>query len=562
MGGTARGHRLRTFHALAGNRALVRILAAYTLFTLIEYSVWLAVLVYAYSHGGATVAGLVAIAQLIPAAVVAPFMAAIADRRSPVYLLAGGYLAQAVLMAGAAVAAVAGPPVVVYAVAVIAGVAVTGTRPAQATLIPSVATTPDQLTAANVLVGWVEAAGFAAAGLLAGALIALGGVATVFAVCAGLGLGAAMLVARLRAVTFAPPSERTTTALAVLAESLRLTASRPRLRLMLGLLTAQAAVAGALDLLIVILAVSVLGLSHAWVGYLNFVYGVGAVLAATLSVVLIGRRLGVPILSAALLLSIAIAALAFDVGLAVTVALLVVAGASHTLLDVSNRILLQRSVPPQLIGQVFGILEGLQEAGWALGALLVPLLVYLGGSRLALLGVAAVLPLAAALGGRGLFNLDAEAPVPVVEIALLRSLPLFAELPGPAIEALAASLTPAELPASTVLIRQGDPGDAYYAVAAGELDVQQDGRFLRRCGRGEGIGEIALLHSIPRTATVIAHSAATVYRLDREPFLTAVLGHARTHREAHRIASARLAADGASDSPQGPSPPRPGPPIS
>ena len=536
MGGTARGHRLRTFHSLAGNRALVRILAAYTLFTLIEYSVWLGVLVYAYSHGGATVAGLVAIAQLIPAAAAAPFMAAIADRRSPVLLLAGGYLAQAVLMTGAALAAVAGPPVVVYAVAVMAGVAVTGTRPAQATLIPSVAVTPDQLTAANVLVGWVEAAGFAAAGLLAGALIALGGVATVFAVCAGLGLGAAMLVARLRAVTFAPPSERTTTALAGLAESLRLTASRPRLRLMLGLLTAQAAVAGALDLLIVILAVSVLGLSHAWVGYLNFVYGVGAVLAATLSVVLIGRRLGVPILAAALLLSIAIAALAFDVGLAVTLALLVVAGASHTLLDVSNRILLQRSVPAQLIGQVFGILEGLQEAGWALGALLVPLLVYLGGSRLALLGVAAVLPLAAALGGRGLFNLDAEAPVPVVEIALLRSLPLFAELPGPAIEALAASLTPAELPAGTVLIRQGDPGDAYYAIAAGELDVQQDGRFLRRCGRGEGIGEIALLHSIPRTATVIAHSAATLYRLNREPFLTAVLGHARTHREAHRIA--------------------------
>ena len=550
MGGTARGHRLRTFHALAGNRALVRILAAYTLFTLIEYSVWLGVLVYAYSHGGATVAGLVAIAQLIPAAVAAPFMAAIADRRSPVLLLAGGYLAQAVLMTGAALAAAAaGPPVVVYAVAVMAGVAVTGTRPAQATLIPSVAATPDQLTAANVLVGWVEAAGFAAAGLLAGALIALGGVAAVFAVCAGLGLGAAMLVARLRAVTFAPPSERTTTALAGLAESLRLTASRPRLRLMLGLLTAQAAVAGALDLLIVILAVSVLGLSHAWVGYLNFVYGVGAVLAATLSVLLIGRRLGVPILAAALLLSIAIAALAFDVGLAVTMALLVVAGASHTLLDVSNRILLQRSVPAQLIGQVFGILEGLQEAGWALGALLVPLLVYLGGSRLALLGVAAVLPLAAALGGRGLFNLDAEAPVPVVEIALLRSLPLFAELPGPAIEALAASLTPAELPAGTVLIRQGDPGDAYYAIAAGELDVQQDGRFLRRCGRGEGIGEIALLHSIPRTATVIVHSAATVYRLNREPFLTSVLGHALTHREAHRIASARLAAGVAPDSP-------------
>jgi metal-dependent hydrolase (beta-lactamase superfamily II) len=42
--------------------------------------------------------------------------------------------------------------------------------------------------------------------------------------------------------------------------------------------------------------------------------------------------------------------------------------------------------------------------------------------------------------------------------------------------------------AGTVLIQQGDQGDAYYAIAAGELDVRQDGHFLRRCGRGEGVG--------------------------------------------------------------------------
>jgi hypothetical protein len=184
-------------------------------------------------------------------------------------------------------------------------------------------------------------------------------------------------------------------------------------------------------------------------------------------------------------------------------------------------------------------------AGLALGALLVPLLVYLGGSRLALLGVAAVLPVAAAIGGRGLATLDAEAPVPVVEIALLRSLPLFAELPAPAIEGLAAALQPVEVPAGAVLIRQGEPGEAYYAIAAGELDVCQDGQLLRRCGRGDGVGEIALLRDVPRTATVTAHTPATVYQLNREPFLTAVLGHAPTHRQAGRIADARLAGGGA-----------------
>jgi hypothetical protein len=206
---------------------------------------------------------------------------------------------------------------------------------------------------------------------------------------------------------------------------------------------------------------------------------------------------------------------------------------------------LQRSVPAQSLGQVFGLLEGLTMAGLAIGAVLVPVLVHLGGSRLALLGVAAVLPLAAAAGGRALFGLDTQAPVPVVQIALLRSIPLFAELPAPAVEGLAAALTPAEVPAGTVLIRQGDEGDAYYAIGAGQLDVFQDGRFVRRCGRGEGVGEIALLQAIPRTATVTAHTDATVYRLAREPFLTAVLGHAATQRQALDVTEARLAADAA-----------------
>ena len=541
MGSDSGARRLRAFRSVTGNRALLRVVAGYALFTLTEYSVWIAMLVFAYGRGGATVAGLVALAQLVPAAVLAPVVAAAADRRSPVVLLAGGYLVQAAGMAATAVAVIASAPIAAYAAAMVASAAVTTTRPAQAALIPSVSVTPDQLTAANVVVGWLEAAGITTAGLLVGALISVGGVGSVFAVCAALGVVAALLVARLRVPAPVSPPEGAQGTQPGLGECLELTVRRPRLRLMLALLTAEAAVVGALDLLFVILAVSVLGRSQAWAGYLNGVYGVGAVLAATVSALLVGRRLGVPILGAALLLSGALTALAFGVGVVGTVALLTVAGAGRALLDVASRTLLQRSVPPQLLGRVFGVLEGLTMVGLALGTLLVPLLVYLGGNRLALLGVAAVLPLAAAAGGRALFGLDTDAPVPVVQIALLRSLPLFAELPAPAIEGLAAALTPLEVPAGAMLIRQGDPGDAYYAIAAGQLDALQDGFFLQRCGRGEGVGEIALLHAIPRTATVTAHTAATVYELNREPFLTAVLGHSATRVQASRIASARLA---------------------
>jgi hypothetical protein len=559
---------MRAFRSLAGNRALARVLGGYALFILTECAVWIAMLVFAYGRGGATTAGLVALVQLVPAAVLAPIGAAISERQSPVVLLVRGYMVQAAGMAATAAAIFAGVPVAAYAFAAVTSVALTTTRPAQAALIPSVAATPDQLTAANVVVSWLEAAGLMVSGLLVGVLISVAGVGSVFAVCAGLGVVATLLVAGFQVPALASPQEASPSAAAGLGEGLRLAFRRPRLRLMLALLTAEAVVAGALDLLFVILAIGVLGRSQAWAGYLNSTYGVGAVLAATVSAMLIGRRLGAPILGAALLLSGVLAALGFGLGLAGTLALLVVAGAASTLLDVALRMLLQRSVPPQLMVRVFGVLEGLTMAGYAVGAILVPLLVHLGGNRLALLGAATVLPLAAAVGGWALFALDAEVPVPVVEIALLRSLPLFAELPAPAIEGVAAALIPVHLPPDTVLIRQGDPGDAYYAIAAGELDTIRDGHFVGRFGRGEGVGEIALLRAIPRTATVIAHTAATVYQLNRELFLSTVFGHIATHRLAEHITDTRLAtrtapgngdSSGASAAEPGQSAPSPGP---
>ena len=63
------------------------------------------------------------------------------------------------------------------------------------------------------------------------------------------------------------------------------------------------------------------------------------------------------------------------------------------------------------------------------------------------------------------------------------SLPLFAELPAPAIEGLAAALTLADVPAGTVLIRQDDPGDAYYAIGAGSLMPSRTGAS---CGGADG----------------------------------------------------------------------------
>jgi hypothetical protein len=102
------------------------------------------------------------------------------------------------------------------------------------------------------------------------------------------------------------------------------------------------------------------------------------------------------------------------------------------------------------------------------------------------------------------------------KLALLRSLRLFAELPAPAIEDLAAALTPVEVSAGTVLIRQGEHGDAYYAIASGELDVRQDDHFCASAGATTA-QERSPCCAVLWADTVTAHTPATVYRLNRNP---------------------------------------------
>jgi MFS family permease len=534
---------LRVFGTVFGNPDLRRVEIAFAGFNAAEYGVWVAMLVYAYEQGGAVSAGVVAVVQLVPAALFAPVAATLADRLPPGRVLAWGYAAQAVPMgATAVVIASGGPPAAAYALAAVAATAVTITRPAQAVLVPSLVRSPEELTAANVVSGWVESAGILAGPALAGVALSVSDAGAAFAMFAVFAAGATLLVAPLGRRPRLLPEQASNPVGRALA-GFRVLAREPAPRVLVLILGAQFVVIGALDVLAVVLAVDVLGLGEPGAGWLVTAFGAGGLIGAAVTVLLVGRQRLAPALVAGGLVwggSFVLIGLAPAAGVALS--LLVVAGVARSLLDVSGRTLLQRTAREAVLSRVFGVLEGLSMAALALGSIAASGLVEGLGEEGAVVGAGLFLPALLLLLGRRLWAIDRAATVPVVEIALLRSIPLFAPLPPPELEAVARSLVELEVVPGAMVVREGEVGDRWYAVADGRLEVERGGAVLATLERGDGFGEIALLRDVPRTATVTARSRCRLYSLEKEPFVEAVTGHPHALRIAVELIEARTPA--------------------
>lgn len=534
----------RAFKDVFANPSLRRIQLAWAASILGTWAYGIAVVVYAYEQGGATAVGVVGLVRWLAAAAVSPFAALLGDRYDKRLVMVGSDLARVALIAAAAVAAYTdAPPVVVYVLAALVGVAATAFRPAEAALIPTLARTPEELTAANVAASTIESVGIFGGPALGGILLAATGPGTVFAVTAGLLLWSAFLLVGVRPVAAGADAEEVEPGSVVdeLLAGFRTIARERRLRLLIGLFAAQTFVDGMLNVLIVVVALKLLDTGQAGVGFLNSAVGIGGLLGALAAAALVGRRrLAADFGLGIFIWGVPIALVAVWPNQVFALVLLGLVGVGNTLVDVSGMTLLQRSAPDDVLARVFGVLESLLLLTIGLGALVAPLLLNWLGTRGALIVAGSLLPLLVVPAWPRLTAIDRAARIPEHQLAVLRGSPIFAPLPESTLEQLADNLLEVRVPAGDEVVRQGETGDRFYLVGEGALDVYVDGDKKQTLGPGDSFGEIALLRDVPRTATVRAQSDAVLYSLERSAFIPAVTGFGPSLSAAEAVIGMRL----------------------
>ena len=552
-----------------------------------DWAYGVAISVYAYLEGGATTVGVLGVVRFLSAAIAAPFTSTLADRGERKRIMVQADLIRFALVALATLlVAVDGPPLGVYAIALLATLTSTAFRPAQAAIIPGLARHPDELTAANVASSTIESLASFLGPAVAGVLLAVAGLEVVFAFNALTFLWSAAVLAKLEVPAgeddtgssaggaagapapatptpalvgvpaAAPDAERdpvldveaVPTALAddiepPVAESFLSEASQgfrtilasPDLRVVVGVYSAQTVVAGASLVFTVAIALDLLGLDESSVGVLDAMLGVGGMVGAFVALLLAQRGslardfgLGVVAWAAPLLLVAAVPQL-----WAALVAMVVI-GLANAVVDVNAFTVLQRLVPDEVMGRVFGAMESALIAAMALGSLAMPLLIVTVGLRPGLAIVGAVVCVLAVAAMPRLRQVDAIALAPE-GIDALRGVSMLAPLPPRVLERLARSSEVHRFPAGTTIFAEGDAGDRFYVVEDGEVAVSIQGEDVGRLPAGACFGEIALLRDIPRSASVRALDDVVCRSLSKGDFVPAVTGHGGARDQAEQV---------------------------
>jgi MFS family permease len=522
-------------------RNLRRLQFGWTAFFLVDGMSTVGLSVWAFEDGGASAVGLLGLARLLPGAIALPLGAWAADRFPRRRVVTAVFVAISVTQLLIAIGlAGQAPAAVVYALVAVSSVAATPYRSAQLALGPLVARTPSELVAMNVTAGTLEGLATFAGPALAGLLLIGAEPWVVVAAAAVAGAAGCMSVAKIQVDV--DPSRAVRRAqdrpLEALIGGLTELREKTDVAVVVGCFVAQLLVRGFLSVLLVSVSFDLLELGDSGVGWLLAAGGVGGIVGGFSSVVLTRRRrLGHPFAVALSLWGLPIAVIGLVPNTTVVVAALFTIGIANATLDVSGFTLIQRLAADRNLGRVFGVLFTFGIAIGGLGALTAPALVSAFGLRPVLLLVGALLPALALVSLPRLRSID-EHSEPLAELCSLFShIALFAPLPPTTIEKLATCCSVVDISAGSVIIREGDPGDRFYGIVGGEVEVRRGGIVQRMLGAGGYFGEIALLRDINRTATVVAVSDVHLATLDTSQFLDSLASSETSYAIAWRTTS-------------------------
>ena len=503
--------------------------------------------VYAYQQNGAGGAALISFLRVLPAAIALPLVGALADRMSRRTLLLAATLVRALTVAAAALAAQADQTVLAYVFVTVTTVSHAAFRPTLGAMLPSLCTSPEELAGSNavrsVLDGLAGLIGpLLAAGLIAGLNAPAGFAAVAVLSALSLMLAAAIHYEAAALRTTSTGNERSV--LADIADGVRELVRSRHGSVVIGLGILQCVVRGALTVFAVIIAVQLAGLGNAGVGVLWAGFGVGGLIGAFASLGAAGSsKLGTVFGAGVLVWGVPLIVCGLVTHSVVAVAAFTVIGIANALVDVSGFTLLQRVFPDHLLARVLTLAEAVFALSMAVGSLVVPAIDSGLGHKGALIATGCLLPAAVVLSYPLLRDVDKHIRISSDRISLLRRVPMLRLLPVPAIESLAGGVTMVHVTGGTEVIRQGEVGDDFYVIESGRMSVLEDGRAFADLGPGESFGEIALLRSVPRTATVRAVEDADLAVVTGPRFVAAVTGFSGTASAAEQVVSQHFADD-------------------
>lgn len=514
-----------------------------------KWALLIVTLVIAYELGGPIAVGVLGLVRFLAPALTAPLAGLPAARWPLETVLRATNLIRTIAAVAAVLVVVVQAPFAALAavVALEAGVGAF-TRPIHMALLPACGRTPEQLIASNVTSSAAEGLGTFVGPALGGILLVAAGPAWALVAVVAVYVVGLLALAGLHVPTVGRREAPATvaTVLRELSAGIRAAATLPGPRLVMVGFGLQTFVRGLLTVLTVVASIELLGLGQGGVGTLNAAMGVGGLIGAVVAMGLAGRsRLGPAFVAALAAWGAPIALIGLALDPVIALGAMAATGVSNAVLDVAGFTLAQRTTPNASRVALLGLIDGIANLGPALGGIVAPLLIAWVGTPGALVVAGAILPVVALGILPAVRRLDEGGPVAARRVALLREQASFAPLSLATVEHLAACMTPVAFDDGEWLMREGEVGDRYILIDDGRIDVVQRERTIRALGPGAGVGEISLLHDVPRTASIVARGHVTAFTLDRGSFIEAVTGHSRSRAATASIAELHLADDAA-----------------